>query len=169
VSLDRVAARDPALDDDVALRTLLGDAGEDPAMHDVQDPFFDHISWVPAVQAASGLGIAMALGSGVVYDSQVHGKWGAMRGWTIARHGAVAGMGEEARTSVELAERRDGLATQPITLLQRIGHVGRDVGAGRGDGRTGRSASGAWQIVETLLPRRLLKKVQVQGGARSAE
>jgi len=119
VYLDRLARCDVSLDQDTALRSLLRDAGDDPVMHDVQDRFFDRVYWSPAAQAASTLGIGTALGTGVVYDSCVHGAWKAMRGRTIARRGTVATIGEEAWVSAYVAERRDWLATHPNTLLQR--------------------------------------------------
>ncbi len=117
--LDRLARCDLSLDQDMVFRGLLRDAGDDPVMHDVQDRFFDRVYWTPAAQAAGTLGIVTALGTGVVYDSHVHGKWGAMRDRTTARHGKLADIGEHMWITGYVAERRDWLATQPNTLLQR--------------------------------------------------
>jgi chitosanase len=88
-------------------------------MHDVQDRFFDRVYWTPAAQASSTLGIASALGTGVVYDSCVHGSWAAMRDRTTGRHGAVAAIGEETWISAYVAERRDWLANHSNALLRR--------------------------------------------------
>ncbi len=117
--LDRLAACDLSLDQDATLRSLLRDAGEDPVMHDVQDSFFDRVYWVPAVQAAGTLGIASALGTGVVYDSCVHGSWGLMRERTTARHGAAGVIGEEAWIGDYVQERSYWLANHPNALLRR--------------------------------------------------
>ena len=118
-SLGCLAARDLTLDNDRALRDLLRDAGDDPVMHDVQDRFFDRVYWSPAAQAASALTIDTALGTGVVYDSRVHGSWGVMRDRTLQRYGAVAAIGEEAWISHYVDERRDWLATHAHPRLQR--------------------------------------------------
>ncbi len=117
--LDRLAACDLSLDQDATLRGLLRDAGEDPVMHDVQDSFFDRVYWAPAVQSASALGIVSALGTGVVYDSCVHGSWGLMRERTTARHGAAGVIGEEAWISDYVQERSYWLANHPNALLRR--------------------------------------------------
>ena len=118
-SLDRLAARDLTLDTDLAFRGLLRVAGDDPVMHDVQDRFFDRVYWSPSAVAASTLNIDTALGTGVVYDSRVHGSWGVMRDRTLQRYGAVAAIGEEAWISHYVDERRDWLATNSNSLLQR--------------------------------------------------
>lgn len=117
--LDRLAARDLTLDDDLAFRDLLREAGDDPVMHDVQDRFFDRVYWSPAAQAAISLSINTALGTGVVYDSRVHGSWGRIRDRTLDRYGAVSPIGEEAWIGHYVDERRDWLATNPNPLLQR--------------------------------------------------
>ncbi len=117
--LDRLAARDLTLDDDLAFRDLLREAGDDPLMHDVQDRFFDRVYWSPAAQAASALNINTALGTGVVYDSRVHGSWGLIRDRTLNRYGAVSAIGEEAWIGHYVDERRDWLATNSNPLLQR--------------------------------------------------
>ncbi len=117
--LDRLAARDRTLDDDLALHDLLRDAGEDPLMHDVQDRFFDRVYWSPAAKTASTLNINTGLGTGVVYDSRVHGSWGWIRDRTLNRYGAVSAIGEEAWIGHYVDERRDWLATHSNPLLRR--------------------------------------------------
>ncbi len=117
--LDRLAACDLSLDQDATLRGLLRDAGDDPVMHDVQDSFFDRVYWAPAVQAASVLGIVSGLGTGVVYDSCVHGSWGLMRDRTTARHGAAGVIGEEVWITDYVQERSYWLANHPNALLRR--------------------------------------------------
>jgi len=117
--LDQLARRDLPLDHDMTFRGLLRDAGDDPVMHDVQDRFFDRVYWAPALQAVSALGINTALGTGIVYDSRVHGSWGLMRDRTIQQHGVVAAIGEEAWIRHYVEERRDWLASNVDPLLHR--------------------------------------------------
>jgi len=80
--LPKLRARDSALDRDLQLQNLLRASGDDPIMRDVQDHFFDDTYWGPAVRAATKLGITLPLGVAIVYDSWVHGSWGAMRDQT---------------------------------------------------------------------------------------
>ncbi len=117
--LDRLAALDLTLDNDLVFRDLLRNAGDDPVMHDVQNQFFDRVYWAPSVQAAITLNIETALGAGVVYDSRVHGSWGPIRDRTLERYGAVAAIGEETWISHYVDERRDWLATNANPGLQR--------------------------------------------------
>ncbi len=73
--LERLANRDLALDHDVELRETLREAGEDPAMQEVQDRFFDAHYFNPAAKAAQERNILTPLGQTVVYDSFVHGGY----------------------------------------------------------------------------------------------
>jgi chitosanase len=130
--LPRLAARDSALDADARLHALLREAAADDAMRRAQDEFFDHAYWDPAIRAAQGLSIQMPLGTGVVYDSFIHGAWVRLRDATLARLGlpAVAGSpaalarsasatDERAWVREYIALRRDWLATHPNSLLRR--------------------------------------------------
>jgi chitosanase len=72
--LEKLANRDISLDLDQRLRDLLREAGGDPVMHDAQDRFFDRVYWTPTIQAAGSNNIASALGTGIVYDSKIHGR-----------------------------------------------------------------------------------------------
>jgi len=129
--LVRLQERDLSLDTDIPFRTLLVKAGGDPAMHRVQDQFFDRLYWNPAILAARHLGISTALGSGVVYDSFIHGAWSRLRDATLARLGPPAVAGTPAapppKTSATdergwileyLWLRREWLATHPNPLLR---------------------------------------------------
>jgi chitosanase len=115
--LARLADCDLSLDQNTSLRRLLRDAGRDPVMQAVQDGFFDRVYWAPAAQAAAALGIDLALGVGVVYDSFIHGAWPTMRDRTVARHGEVAALGAAAWVERYVGERRDWLANHPNPLL----------------------------------------------------
>jgi chitosanase len=117
--LERLANRNTSLDLDQQLRDLLREAGGDPAMHDVQDGFFDRVYWAPSVQAASNSGIDNALGSGVVYDSRIHGSWEKMRSLTTQQHGSPADIGEQDWISHYVDERRNWLASHANSLLHR--------------------------------------------------
>jgi len=88
--LARLASRDRTLDSDAKFTSLLRKAGTDPAMHRVEDQFFDRDYWDPAICAAQRLAIETPLGSAVVYDSFIHGAWARLRDATLARLGLPA-------------------------------------------------------------------------------
>lgn len=111
-------ARDRALDRDQQLHNLLRACADDPVMRDVQDRFFDETYWQPAVRAAARLGLRLPLGVAIVYDSWVHGSWGAMRDRTD-RGGTVQQSGEREWLERYVDTRRDWLATHPNLLLRR--------------------------------------------------
>jgi len=117
--LERLADRDLTLDNDMEFRRLLRDAGEDPVMYDVQDQFFDRVYWDPSVASATAIGLGTALGTGVVYDSRVHGSWGRIRNRTNERYGSVSDVGEETWITNYVQERRDWLANHSNELLHR--------------------------------------------------
>jgi chitosanase len=109
--LDKLAARDTALDRDMTFRNLLEEAGHDPLMCECQDRFFDRIYWNVAVQRAENVGVSRALSSTVVYDSTIHGAWPLLATRTRERHGSSLDIGEEAWIAQYVAERRAWLAT----------------------------------------------------------
>lgn len=117
--LDRLAARDTALDHDEALRSMLRDAGADPVMQDVQDEFFDRVYWAPSVDACSAIGIHTALGTTVVYDSHVHGSWARVRDRTEERHGLLETSSEKTWIEQYVTERHDWLANHKLTVLHK--------------------------------------------------
>lgn len=117
--LERLAARDLALDHDTTFRSRLREAGDDPVMHEVQDQFFDRVYWEPSVEAVNRLGIVSALGTCVVYDSRVHGSWPLVRDRTDAQHGTLASIGETAWIGHYVEERRDWLANHEKAVLHR--------------------------------------------------
>jgi len=87
--LPALAARDASLDRNAALRETLREAGDDPAMRNEQDRFFDEHYFNPAVALAAARGISEPLGQTVVYDSTVHGGFGKV----AARVGVPIGSG----------------------------------------------------------------------------
>jgi chitosanase len=129
--LARLEACDTSLDADAHLRVLLSEAGSDPVMRSIQDEFFDRTYWDPASLAAHMLGIETALGTGVVYDSFIHGAWARLRNATNAQVG-VAPMGASTRERASerdpserrwigayITVRRDWLAGHANPLLRR--------------------------------------------------
>ncbi len=102
--------RDPKLNTDANLKSLLHSAGADPVMQNVQDEFFDRIYWAPAAAAAQALQVASALGMTTVYDSVVHGAWKIIRDKVGAAVGAPAQVGEHRGISSYIQTRRAWLA-----------------------------------------------------------
>ena len=117
--LARLESRDLGLDHDFEFRGLLREAGGDPVMQAEQDDFFDRVYWEPSVRLAGAIGAKTALGSGIVYDSRVHGSWSRMRDRTNEESGDLGGLGEEAWFAAYIATRRNWLATHTNKLLHR--------------------------------------------------
>ena len=92
--LERLQNRDLTLDADMDLRSTLKQAGNDPAMHQTQDRFFDSAYWAPANRLAGNIplagrtGLATSLGVTAVYDSVIHGSFGVVRSATNASFAA---------------------------------------------------------------------------------
>ncbi|HEX8712252.1 MAG TPA: peptidoglycan-binding protein, partial [Terracidiphilus sp.] len=88
--LGRLQTCDCSLDDDTQLCNILKQAGGDPAMHRVQDEFFDSSFWLPANRLAAKIplagrtGLVSPLAITTVYDSVVHGSFGSLRSATNA-------------------------------------------------------------------------------------
>jgi chitosanase len=124
--LPRLNACDTSLDTDSTLRLLLREAGADPAMRRVQDTVFDRTYWEPALRATEALGIETALGTGVVYDSFIHGGWVRIRDATAANLGLTpampqirsGGIGEPGWIERYITLRRSWLASHPDPLLR---------------------------------------------------
>lgn len=117
--MERIATHDTRLDRNLTLQEILRRAGDDPVMHTVQDAFFDRVYWAPSLGSAQNIGVTMALGTGVVYDSRIHGSWGRMRDRTTERFGDPAAIGEKPWIERYIEVRRDWLATHSNALLQR--------------------------------------------------
>jgi len=117
--LPRLAKRDIRLDTDGNLHALLRKAGEDPVMQDAQDEFFDRVYWQPSVQLANAVGITTALGVAVVYDSNVHGSWRAMRDRTFQSYGTVQDLTEKVWVKHYVTIRREWLATHKNLILRK--------------------------------------------------
>ena len=115
--LPALAGRSPAADHDLKLHNLLRASADDPVMRDVQDAFFDEMSWDPALRAATRLGVRSPLGIAVVYDGWVHGAWPLLRDRTQAA-GALAHVGEHDWVRRYVRLRREWLATHPNALLR---------------------------------------------------
>lgn len=108
--LQRFREKDLTLDADLHLHNVLRATADDPVMRDTQDEFFDKRYWTPAARLADREGITSPLGVAVVYDSTVHGSWGAIRGRTNAACGPLPTAGERSWISQYVTERRAWLA-----------------------------------------------------------
>jgi len=86
-------------------------------MHDTQDQFFDRVYWLPSLLSARGARLSTALGTGVTYDSTIHGSWNLMRTRTDATFGDIQKLGEEAWVGRYVETRREWLATHSNELL----------------------------------------------------
>jgi len=117
--VERLQARDVALDHDVALHALLRQCGRDPVMHAEQDAFFDRVYWGPATATTQRIGITGALATAVVYDGLVHGSWGAMRDRTNAVCGEASETGERKWIEEYVKQRRNWLGNHSNTLLRK--------------------------------------------------
>ena len=116
--LPALAKPDLSLDTNVALRDALHEAGDDPAMIDEQNRFFDEHYLNPACRIAEKRGIATALGQAVVYDSRVHGSFERI----AARVGTTIGPGgdDEKTWITKYVSARDGwLRTHTNPLLRK--------------------------------------------------
>jgi chitosanase len=109
--LPALERRDTALNQDANLKSLLRQAGDDPAMHQCQDGFFDRVYWQPAASFAQALGAVTPLGGTVVYDSVVHGSWSSIRDRTTAQFGKLADIGEKIWIEHYIDVRRAWLAS----------------------------------------------------------
>jgi chitosanase len=116
--LPRLQAKDLSLDGDNRFQNFLRATADDPVMRDTQDSFFEQGFWQPAEQAAAQLGIASALGVGVVYDSFVQGGWNEVRNLTEQQSGSPQAMGENAWIAAYIAARRQWLAQSVHPIVQ---------------------------------------------------
>ena len=116
--VDKIAAKDFALDTDQKLHNVLRATADDPVMRETQDLFFDQVYWQPAERAAMQLGITTPLGVAVVYDSTVHGSWKLIRDRTIEKAGTIAALGERGWINAYVTVRFDWLHTNPRTDLR---------------------------------------------------
>jgi chitosanase len=117
--LDRLAARDFSLDQDLQLRALLREAGSDVVMQDVQDEFFDRVYWAPTLVRAERAGIRESLAVAVAYDGGIHGSWGKIRDMTNAACGTARDIGERNWILKYIETRRNWLATHDNPLLRK--------------------------------------------------
>ncbi len=117
--LDRLDARDTALDDDARLHDALREAGADSVMRTVQDAFFDRVYWAPTLKSAAYIEAQSALGTSIVYDSRIHGSWHRIRDRTNDRFGPLRDVGETAWFRHYVDMRREWLAEHSNRILRR--------------------------------------------------
>ena len=105
--LPRFRRKDFTLDTDDTVKNVLRQAGrEDPVMRATQDQFFSQRYLGPACSAAEQLGITLALGQAVVYDSHIQGGWVTVS----SRLGTVTSIGEQDWVVRYIKARRDWLS-----------------------------------------------------------
>ena len=75
--LRRLGDKDITLDQDVNLRSILRQAGSDPAMKRIQDDYFDRNFFQPAMAAAQRANLQHPLSQTIAYDSHIQGGWQA--------------------------------------------------------------------------------------------
>ncbi len=120
--LEAAMARDSVLNDDIALRVALADAGQDPVMCRAQDAMLDRLYWQPAVKIADRYGFIEPLSSAVIYDGCVHGSF-----WPRAHEASEAVgephiAGERQWVLAYLSARRDWLSNHRNTLLRHTAY-----------------------------------------------
>jgi chitosanase len=115
--MPRVRDRDSTLDSDPEFRRLLTQAGADPAMHAVQDAFFDRRYFLPACRSAEAAGVTTALGTAVAYDSFLQGGWEKLR---AELPGAAQVGGEAEWIARYVALRRAWLRSLPEPVPQTV-------------------------------------------------
>ena len=90
--MGKVLGKDFSLDTDMAFRSLLKQAGQDPAMQREQDGYFDQNYYQPAVRAATRADLQLPLSVAVVYDTHIQsgpGGWNRLAARVNTRLGGV--------------------------------------------------------------------------------
>lgn len=73
--LGRLGNKDITLDQDLTIRNVLRQAGNDPAMKRVQDDYFDRNFFEPALVAAQRANLQQPLSQTIAYDTHIQGGW----------------------------------------------------------------------------------------------
>lgn len=108
--LARLERKDTRLDTNTKLKDTLKLAGDDPVMQAVQDRFFGEVYWKPTIKSADWIGATTALGTAIIYDSRIHGRWHGMRDEVIADKGTPESRGEKQWFKDYVTARRKWLA-----------------------------------------------------------
>lgn len=115
--LPQVDARDNVLNSDLYFHNLLRSAADYPVMREVQDRFFDRFYWLPALAAATRIGVQTALGLAIIYDSYLHGSLELIERRTNREAGLLKDVGEHRWTTKYVALRHQWLAGHPRSDL----------------------------------------------------
>lgn len=120
--LSRLKSVDPSLADDKSLHNILGRAGADPIMRQIQDEFFRRTYFEPAFRNAQQIGIKSLLGIATVYDSFLHGGWPRIRDRTTDELGGTPldGIDEKRWIKTYLRKRIEWLENHSIQILRRV-------------------------------------------------
>ena len=109
--LDRIAAKDFALDTDTTLKSLLREAGNDPAMQREQDEFFERAFYQPSLAAATATKLTQPLSQTVVYDSHIQGGWATLSKRVTSAIGPVSDQVSEQQWIAKYIETRKAFLT----------------------------------------------------------
>ena len=88
--LGRLGNKDITLDQDLTIRNVLRQTGNDPAMKRIQDDYFDRNFFQPALAAAQHANLQQPLSQTIAYDTHIQGGWQAC---SIAVNAAVGPIG----------------------------------------------------------------------------
>jgi chitosanase len=120
--LDKMQQMDASLNNDDALKTLLGEAGRDAVMQSAQDNFFDQGYWNPALAAATRMGAESALGVTITYDSWIQsggGGWQRLASQTNDQFDTIGNIDEERWYGHYVALRREWLAASASAPVRK--------------------------------------------------
>lgn len=94
--LGRLGNKDITLDQDLNIRSILRQAGNDPAMKRIQDDYFDRNFFRPALAAAQHANLQNPLSQTIAYDTHIQGGWQACSTAVTAAVGPIgANVSEE--------------------------------------------------------------------------
>lgn len=115
--LPKVKAKDRSLEKATDFINLLKQSGTDPVMQIVQDQFFYDQFMAPAINAGLKYGFTQPLSFAVIYDSFIHGSWGAMRDRTLK---VARTSDEKAWIKEYLSQRKSWLKTKSKLLAKTV-------------------------------------------------
>lgn len=123
--LKRLGDKDLTLDADLNLRSVLREAGHDPAMQRAQDDYLDRNYFQPALAHASGAGLEHPLSQAIVYDAHIQGGWKDCSQTVNRALGAVGAAVPEERWIAEYLKTRTAYlkrVTNPDTSYRMVAY-----------------------------------------------
>jgi chitosanase len=129
--LQRLGDKDITLDEDLNLRNILRQAGQDPAMQRVQDAYLDRNFFQPALAAAKAAGLQQPLSQAMAYDAHIQGGWATCSHLVNTTLGSVGATVSEEKWIAQYLETRTAYlkrVTNPDTSYRMVAY-GTVVGA----------------------------------------